>query len=106
MKDLESQLKALLEGTATAQALTSALQAQTQAVTDLLARLEQQDQKPDDVLAMLKEAMKGMASKPATVNVSPTPLQIAPQLVTPSGATWSIKATRTTSGFDMTVTKN
>jgi hypothetical protein len=98
--DIQTLLKRMQDQGARERELTDILGSIKQALVDAVQMLEQgKGGAPgEDHSAQLAQALTALKLPAPQVNVSP-------QMVTPKGASWSIKATRTGTGFDMTVTK-
>ena len=105
MSALESALVKVLQNAE----LEKALRAQTLALTELLARMEENGRPVPTDLAPLVAAMR--ETQPA-VNVGAPQVNVNPQLVTPPGAAWKIegrdangRAVAYDRGFSLVVTK-
>ena len=89
--DLLASLKAIASGSAQLRAFELALKQQTQAITDLLARIAEKESEPapekeegPDRAAAMVEAVRALL--PPQVNVTPT-------LTTAPGAAWAVEGT-------------
>lgn len=80
--------------------LTDLLVSIRQALVDAVQALEK-----GKAVAPAKDAGAEIAKALASLKLPAPQVVVSPQMVTPKGASWSIKATRTGTGFDMTVTK-
>lgn len=88
--------------------LKVALQQQTQALVDILGRLEKQAQANADLAAAITKPLVDAIKKmqPPTVNV-PAPAAAVPlPTPAPQPASFSVSAERTVKGFEMTVTRH